>query len=58
MPADGPAVVLDSVEDVRSLIGGRSLTLDSRASEAGLWYRDLPLGRVSLRKGRVIASFQ
>lgn len=58
MPADGPAVVLGTVEDVRSLIGGRSLTLDSAASEAGLWYRDLPLGRVSLRKGRVIASFQ
>ncbi len=58
MPEEGPRVVLESVDEVRALLGGRSLTCDLKVTEAALWYRDLPLGRVSLRKGRVIATFQ
>lgn len=58
MPEEGPRVVLESVDEVRALLGGRSLTCDLKETEAALWYRDLPLGRVSLRKGRVIATFQ
>lgn len=58
MPEEGPRVVLESADEVRALLGGRSLTCGLKEAEAALWYRDLPLGRVSLRKGRVIATFQ
>ena len=44
------ALVLESVAEVRSLLSGSG-------KEAGLWLKDLPLGRVSLRNGRVIAGF-
>lgn len=51
------ALVLESVTEVRSLLSGASMKTGLTGKEAGLWLGDLPLGRVSLRNGRVIAGF-
>ena len=51
------ALVLESVAEVRSLLSGASMKTGLSGKEAGLWLKDLPLGRVSLRNGRVIAGF-
>ncbi len=50
-------LTLDSVADVRRLLSGAAWKTDLRGREAGLWLGDLPLGRVGLRGGRVIAAF-
>lgn len=50
-------LVLESVAEVRALLSGAARTCDLAGKEAGLWLGDLPLGRVSLRQGRVIAGF-
>ncbi len=51
------ALVLESVAEVRSLLSGASMKTGLSGKEAGLWLKDLPLGRVSLRNGRVIVGF-
>ena len=51
------ALVLENVAEVRSLLSGASMKTGLSGKEAGLWLKDLPLGRVSLRNGRVIAGF-
>ena len=61
MPKNGQRVICDSVQEVRSLLQGCSIPADAslkNLSCAGLWWRDLPLGRVGIRSGRVISSFQ
>ena len=51
------SIVLQEPQEVRSLLSGASMRTELKGKEAGLWWRDLPLGRVSLRNGRVIAGF-
>ncbi len=57
LPENAGRLVLEKVSEVRSLLGGTALTCGLPGREAGLWWRDLPLGRVSLRRGRVLAAF-
>lgn len=56
-PDAGTALVLDSPDDLSALLSGRSLRTELEGREAALWWRDLPLGRVSLKQGRVTATF-
>ncbi|MDO5538035.1 MAG: RsmB/NOP family class I SAM-dependent RNA methyltransferase [Desulfovibrionaceae bacterium] len=51
------SLVLESVAEVRALLSGAARKCALSGKEAGLWLGDLPLGRVSLRQGRVIAGF-
>lgn len=51
------ALVLEHISEVRSLLSGASMKTSLPGKDAGLWLGDLPLGRVSLRNGRVIAGF-
>ena len=57
MPADGPRIVLEEAADLRRLLAGTSMASALAGTEASLWWRDLPLGRVALRRGRVVAAF-
>ena len=57
MPAEGPRIVLEETADLRRLLAGTSMASPIAGDEASLWWRDLPLGRVALRRGRVVAAF-
>lgn len=56
-PADGTALVLDSPDEITALLSGQSRRTALDGREAALWWRDLPLGRVALKQGRVAATF-
>ncbi len=57
MEKNEQSLVLESVAEVRALLSGAAQRTSLQGKEAGLWLGDLPLGRVSLRQGRVIAAF-
>ena len=56
-PDAGTALVLDSPDDLTALLSGQSRRTELEGREAALWWQDLPLGRVSLKQGRVVATF-
>lgn len=56
-PAGGAALVLEDVREIEALLNGQSRRTGIAGTEAALWWRDLPLGRVSLKQGRVLAAF-
>ena len=58
MPCPPPtgALVLDSVEAIRALLHGQSLQTGLPGRETGLYWQELPLGRVALKGGRVLWS--
>lgn len=56
-PDAGTALVLDDPDELTALLSGQSLRTELEGREAALWWRDLPLGRVSLKQGRVVATF-
>lgn len=51
-------LVLDDVADIAALLSGQSRQTGLNRREAGLWWRDLPLGRIVLKQGRAIAGFK
>jgi len=51
-------LVLDDAADIVALLSGQSRQTGLAGREAGLWWRDLPLGRVTLKQGRAIAGFR
>ena len=51
-------LVLDDVTDITALLSGQSRQTGLGGREAGLWWRDLPLGRIVLKQGRAIAGFK
>lgn len=55
--AGGAALVLEDVDEIVALLHGQSRRTGLAGTEAALWWRDLPLGRVSLKQGRVLAAF-
>ncbi|MDR3362786.1 MAG: RsmB/NOP family class I SAM-dependent RNA methyltransferase [Desulfovibrio sp.] len=57
-PVAGRSVVLDDVREVAALLCGQRVRAPLESGEAGLWWRDLPLGCVSVRQGRVVAAFR
>lgn len=58
LPASPPpeALVLDKVEDIHALLRGQSLHTGLPGRETGLYWRELPLGRVGLKNGRAVWS--
>ena len=56
LPAAPPpeALVLEKVEDIHRLLQGQSLHTALTGRETGLYWQDLPLGRVGLKQGRVV----
>lgn len=51
-----PGVHLDSIEQVRALLSGQSLALDAPPECAGLYWKDLPLGWLTVKGRRVMWS--
>ncbi|MDO5483880.1 MAG: RsmB/NOP family class I SAM-dependent RNA methyltransferase [Desulfovibrionaceae bacterium] len=58
LPREGTALVLDDIAGINALLSGQSLRCSLTGREAALWWRDLPLGRVALKQGRVIGLFK
>lgn len=56
-PTGEAALVLEDVCEIEALLTGQSRHTGLAGTEAALWWRDLPLGRVSLKQGRVLAAF-
>lgn len=56
-PAGDAALVLEDVDDITALLNGQSRRTGLAGTEAALWWRNLPLGRVALKQGRVLAAF-
>ena len=56
-PGHEAALVLDEPEEIEGLLSGRSFRTGLAGTEAALWWRDVPLGRVSLKQGRALAAF-
>lgn len=56
-PDAGTALMLDSPDELTALLSGQSRRTELEGREAALWWQDLPLGRVSLKQGRVVATF-
>ena len=57
-PDAASSLVLDDVADIAALLSGQSRQTGLNGREAGLWWRDLPLGRIVLKQGRAIAGFK
>ena len=55
-PDAASSLVLDDVADITALLSGQSRQTGLNGREAGLWWRDLPLGRIVLKQGRAIAG--
>ena len=51
-------LVLEDVADITALLSGQSRQTGLVGRDAALWWRGLPLGRVVLKQGRVVASFK
>ncbi|MDL2207415.1 RsmB/NOP family class I SAM-dependent RNA methyltransferase [Desulfovibrio sp. OttesenSCG-928-M16] len=49
-----PALVLDDVHPLLDLLDGRSLAVDVKGPEIGLYYKDLPLCRLKVKGGRAM----
>lgn len=58
MPASPPsqALVMEKIDDIRSLLHGQSRATGLAGRETGLYWRDLPLGRLTLKNGRALWS--
>lgn len=58
LPASPPpeALVLDKAEDIHALLRGQSLHTGLTGRETGLYWQELPLGRVGLKSGRAVWS--
>lgn len=58
-PADeAAALVLEDVAEVEALLAGQSRQTGLAGRAAALWWRDVPLGSVTLRQGRAVAGFR
>ena len=55
-PPEGEALVLGKAAEVHALLSGQSVHTSLGGREAGLYWQDLPLGRVGLKKGRAVWS--
>ena len=56
--ATAASLVFDDVADITALLCGQSRQTGLAGRDAALWWRGLPLGRVVLKQGRVVASFK
>ena len=51
-------LVVEDVNDILALLSGQSRYTELAGRDAGLWWRHLPLGRITLKKGRAVAGFR
>lgn len=58
LPASPPpeALVLEHVDEIHALLRGQSLHTGLPGRETGLYWRNLPLGRIGLKNGRAVWS--
>ena len=54
--ADAQSIVLDSVEEIKRLNTGQSLQLEQTAQNKGLYWKDLPLGWLTIKGKRALWS--
>lgn len=56
MPPEPPrgALVLDDIRDIQALLHGQSRDTGLPGRETGLYWRDLPLARITLKNGRAL----
>ncbi|MBO4368990.1 MAG: RsmB/NOP family class I SAM-dependent RNA methyltransferase [Desulfovibrio sp.] len=57
-PREGIDLCIDSTKTIRALLSGQTMKTQLPGKEALLFWRDLPLGWIRLKQGRVIASFR
>ena len=59
-PQNAPehSLVLDDIADITALLAGQSRQTGLAGRQAGLWWRNLPLGVLSLKQGRALAAFK
>lgn len=50
--------MLEDVREITALLSGQSRQTGLAGREAGLWWRNLPLGRIALKQGRAVAAFK
>lgn len=50
-------IILEKISEVKALLSGQSLHCGLSGNHAALWWRELPLGLVLLKSGRVIPRF-
>lgn len=55
---DLPLLALDSAAEIRALLSGCAMQTGLGGHFAALYYRDLPLGFIGLKKGRPIPAFR
>lgn len=59
LSANGSARLdIDEISQIRALLSGQSLQTGLAGTEAGLWWHNLPLGKIGLKSGRAIAAFK
>lgn len=52
------ALVIDDIRILYSLLSGQAINTSIKGKIASLWWRDLPLGFVDIKHGRLLASFR
>ena len=59
-PQEAPehSLVLEDTAAISALLAGQSRQTGLSGRQAGLWWRDLPLGILALKQGRALASFK
>lgn len=55
---DGAQIVVDEVSELRAILAGQSRKYQTALSHTALWWRNLPLGSVGLKNGRLIIAFR
>ncbi|WP_165175925.1 RsmB/NOP family class I SAM-dependent RNA methyltransferase [Desulfovibrio sp. ZJ369] len=58
LPDPASSLVLEDVREIAALLSGQSRQTGLSGREAGLWWRNLPLGRIALKQGRAVAAFK
>ena len=57
-PSPSQDIILESPEDLKSLLQGQSRICPLASKTARLFFKDLPLGLVGIKNGRILASFR
>ncbi|MDD4701115.1 MAG: RsmB/NOP family class I SAM-dependent RNA methyltransferase [Desulfovibrio sp.] len=57
-PDAATSLVLEDLNEISALLSGQSRQTGLQGREAALWWRDLPLGRLALKRGRAVAGFR
>lgn len=59
LPQEGQArLVMENIAELKRLLNGQTVNTSLSGTEAGLWFQDLPLGKIGLKGGRAISLFR